>query len=54
MDALGKNGCTNDVCSTALKIQAGKDAMACTKATQVKENAGVDGSCKYTSHNYSA
>ncbi len=46
MDALGKNGCTNDVCSTALKIQSGKDAIACTKKTQSGEDVGVGGSCK--------
>ncbi len=48
MDALGKNGCSNDVCSTALKIQSGKDAIACTKSTQVNENVGIKGECKMT------
>jgi hypothetical protein len=43
MDALGKNGCNLDVCNSTLKIQPGKDAVACTKATQVKENVGTKG-----------
>ncbi|KAK4442295.1 hypothetical protein QBC34DRAFT_455177 [Podospora aff. communis PSN243] len=42
MDALGKNGCTNDVCS-ALKIQEGKDAIACTIPSRVDEDVGVKG-----------
>lgn len=46
MDELGKNGCNNDVCSTALKIQSGDEANACTKRTQVMEDSGVDGGCK--------
>jgi hypothetical protein len=46
MDALGKNGCTNDVCS-ALKIQDGKDAIACTIPSRVDEDVGVKGNCKY-------
>lgn len=50
MDALGKNGCSNDVCSTALKIQSGKDAIACTKRTQVNENVGSKGECRKTKH----
>ena len=49
MDELGKNGCTVDVCSSALKIQDGKDAIACTKAQQVKESVGTKGECKYSS-----
>jgi len=46
MDELGKNGCTNDVCSSALKIQDGKDAIACTIPTRVNEDVGVKGNCK--------
>ena len=43
MDELGKNGCTNDVCSSALKIQDGKDAIACTIPSRVPEDVGVAG-----------
>lgn len=46
MDELGKNGCYDDNCSSALKIQDGKDAIACTKASQVDENVGRGGECK--------
>jgi hypothetical protein len=48
MDALGKNGCSNDVCSTALKIQSGDDAIACTQRTKVMEDTGTTGECKNT------
>jgi hypothetical protein len=41
MNALG-NGCGSEDCTSALKIQAGKDAIACTKAQQAKENVGSD------------
>jgi len=43
MDALGKGGCTLDVCNSTLKIQPGKDAIACTKNTQVNEDVGRKG-----------
>jgi len=46
MDALGKNGCQNDVCTTALKVQSGKEAMACTKKSMVGEDVGRTGDCK--------
>jgi len=46
MDNLGKNGCTNDVCS-ALKIQDAKDAIACTIPSRVNEDVGVKGNCEY-------
>ena len=46
MDELGKNGCTNDVCSSALKIQDSKDAMACRISSRVPEDVGVAGNCK--------
>ena len=45
MDALKGKDCNNDICK-ALKTQAGKDAIACTKPQQVKEDVGVSG-CKY-------
>jgi hypothetical protein len=41
MDALGK-GCGSEDCTSALKIQAGKDAIACTKSQQAKEDIGSD------------
>jgi len=47
MDALGKNGCYNDKCTTALKVQPEEDGIACTKKTQVKEDVGVNGGCEY-------
>ncbi|KAH8896038.1 hypothetical protein GQ53DRAFT_641040 [Thozetella sp. PMI_491] len=46
MDALGKGGCNLDVCSSALKIQTGPEAIACTKKTQVQETVGRSGECK--------
>ena len=39
MDNLGK-GCASEDCTQILKIQAGKDAIACTKAQQAKEDVG--------------
>ncbi|KAK4210501.1 hypothetical protein QBC37DRAFT_292391 [Rhypophila decipiens] len=48
MDELGKNGCYDDNCSSALKIQDGKDAIACTKASQVEESVGRNGECKWS------
>ncbi|KAL1893721.1 hypothetical protein Sste5346_006222 [Sporothrix stenoceras] len=53
MDALGKNGCTNDVCSTALKIQSGADAIACTKKSQSGEDVGRQGDWLTTLPGYS-
>ena len=44
MDNLG-NGCASEDCTKILKIQAGKDAIACTKAQQAKEDVGTD-NCK--------
>ena len=41
MDALGKS-CGSEDCTSTLKIQAGKDAIACTKSQQAKENIGSD------------
>lgn len=41
MDALG-HGCGSEDCTSTLKIQAGKDAIACTKSQQAKENVGSD------------
>lgn len=41
MDNLGK-GCASEDCTQILKIQAGKDAIACTKAQQAKEDVGND------------
>jgi len=46
MDGLGKT-CGSEDCTGALKIQAGKDAIACTKAQQAKEDVGHD-TCKLT------
>ncbi|ORX99799.1 hypothetical protein BCR34DRAFT_122694 [Clohesyomyces aquaticus] len=40
MDALG-NGCSSEDCTSALKIQSGKDAIACTKAQIAKEDVGT-------------
>lgn len=40
MDNLGK-GCASEDCTKILKIQAGKDAIACTKAQQAKEDIGT-------------
>jgi len=46
MDALLGSGCVNEVCN-ALKSQPAKDAVACTKKTQVaSENVGRGGECK--------
>jgi hypothetical protein len=45
MDNLGK-GCASEDCTQILKIQAGKDAIACTKAQQAKEDVGND-KCKW-------
>jgi len=42
MDALPSGKCANANCSV-LKIQAAKDAMACKKAQQVKEDVGTSG-----------
>ncbi|OAG02130.1 uncharacterized protein CC84DRAFT_999252 [Paraphaeosphaeria sporulosa] len=39
MDNLGK-GCASEDCTKILKIQSGKDAIACTKAQQAKEDVG--------------
>jgi hypothetical protein len=50
MDALGK-GCGSEDCTSALKIQAGKDAIACTKSQQAKENVGSD-TCKFDPFRY--
>jgi len=47
MDELGKNGCDLDVCSSALKIQPGADAVACTKKTVIQEDVGRQGTCKF-------
>ncbi|KAK3319428.1 ankyrin repeat-containing domain protein [Apodospora peruviana] len=44
----GKNKYNIDVCSSALKIQGGKEVVACTKAAQVKENVGRGGECEFT------
>jgi hypothetical protein len=46
MDALGK-ACHSEDCSKTLKIQSGKDAIACTKSQQAKEDVGNSG-CRYT------
>jgi hypothetical protein len=46
MDALLGSGCVNEVCN-ALKSQPAKDALACTKKTQVPgEIVGRSGECK--------
>jgi len=45
MDNLGKSGCSTDVCSSFLKIQDGKDAIACTLPSRVKESVGTSGEC---------
>ncbi|KAF2786558.1 hypothetical protein K505DRAFT_259637 [Melanomma pulvis-pyrius CBS 109.77] len=45
MDALG-NKCGSEDCTSVLKIQAGKDAIACTKSQQAKEDVGTD-TCTY-------
>ena len=45
MDALGTK-CGSEDCTQVLKIQAGKDAIACTKAQQAKEDVGSS-SCKW-------
>lgn len=42
MDALPSGKCANANCSV-LKIQSTKDAMACKKAQQVKEDVGDGG-----------
>lgn len=47
MDALG-NGVGSEDATKVLKIQSGKDAIACTKAQQAKEDIGTD-TCKYSS-----
>jgi hypothetical protein len=41
MDGLGTT-CGSEDCTGALKIQAGNDAIACTKAQQAKEDIGDD------------
>jgi hypothetical protein len=41
MDCLG-NGCGSEDATKALKIQAGKDAIACRKEQQAKEDIGTD------------
>jgi hypothetical protein len=43
MDALPSGKCANADCSV-LKIQSAQNAEKCTKAQQVVENVGVDGS----------
>ncbi|KAF2175975.1 hypothetical protein K469DRAFT_608818 [Zopfia rhizophila CBS 207.26] len=48
MDALGKT-CGSEYCDQVLKIQAGKDAIACTKAQQAKEDVGTN-TCTYNPH----
>jgi membrane-bound inhibitor of C-type lysozyme len=45
MDALGK-GCHSEDCTSALKIQSGKDAIGCTKAQQAVEDVGTS-TCTY-------
>ena len=40
MDNLG-TACASEDCTKTLKIQAGKDAIACTKAQQAKEDVGT-------------
>jgi hypothetical protein len=45
MDALGKT-CGSEYCDQVLTVQAGKDAIACTKVQQAKEDVGTD-TCKY-------
>ncbi|KAF2473423.1 uncharacterized protein BDR25DRAFT_218985 [Lindgomyces ingoldianus] len=47
MDGLGTK-CHSEDCTGALKIQSGKDAIACTKAQQAKEDAGSN-TCMYPS-----
>lgn len=43
MDALPGGKCANADCSV-LKVQSAQQAEKCTKAQQVVENVGVDGS----------
>jgi hypothetical protein len=50
MDALG-NGCGSEDCTSALKIQAGKDAIACTKSQQAKEDVGSN-TCTFRDRQY--
>jgi len=45
MDALGTGKCGSEDCTKVLKIQAGKDAIACRKAQQAREDVGSD-TCK--------
>jgi len=41
MDHLG-NGCASEDCTKILKIQSGKDAIACRKGQQAQEDIGTD------------
>jgi hypothetical protein len=41
MDALG-HGCTSEDCTNTFTVQDGRDAIACTKAQQAKEDTGTD------------
>ncbi|KAL6156815.1 hypothetical protein ACJBU6_04403 [Exserohilum turcicum] len=45
MDALG-NRCGSEDCTSTLTIQAGKDAIACTKAQQAVEDTGAE-TCRF-------
>ena len=49
MDGLGK-GCHSEDCMSVLKIQSGKDAIACTKAQQAKEDVG-NSKCEFLPSN---
>jgi len=46
MDALKSAGCAIDKCS-ALKVQTGRNAIACTKPQVVVEDVSLNG-CKWT------
>jgi hypothetical protein len=46
MDALGSK-CGSEDCTRVLKIQSGKDAIACTKQQHAQEDVGTT-SCELT------
>lgn len=41
MDGLGKT-CGSEDCTGVFKIQSGKDAIACTKQQQAREDVGTN------------
>jgi len=49
MDAVLGKDCVNEVCSV-LKSQTAREAVACTKKSQVGESVGRSGECKSTSY----